>query len=77
MCVCRESEGDGNTGVVDGGGVVGISTGHVGGRRGSGIMSNAADVHGMKGVGGVCCFRLPRPMEGKEVTQTFSSDSNV
>ena len=49
-------------GVGDGVGVFGIRIGHeyVGGTRGSGIVSNAADVlgmsvvHGMKAVGGVC-----------------------
>ena len=37
-----------------------VSEGHVGGTRGSGIVSSTADVlwtsvvHGMRGVGGVC-----------------------
>ena len=52
----RGCEGDGNAGVV------GLSTWHehVGGTRGSGMVSNAADmlgisvVRGMKGVGRVC-----------------------
>ena len=30
------------------------SAGHVGGTRGSGIVSSAADVLWMRGVGGVC-----------------------
>ena len=45
-----------------------LSTGHVGGTRGSGIVSSAADmlgmsvVRGMRGVGGVCemCMCLAR-----------------
>ena len=52
--VCVEAErvwwceGDGNVGVWDRGGVVGMSAGHeyVGGKRGSGIVSSAADVLG-------------------------------
>ena len=45
--------------VVDEGGVVVVSAGHVGGTRGSGIVSSAADVlwmsvvRGMRGVSGV------------------------
>ena len=56
-CMLRECESDGNDG--DGGGVVVVSAGNVGGTRGSGIVSSAADVlgmsvvHGMRGVGGV------------------------
>ena len=44
----------------DGAGVIVLSEGHVGGTRGSGIVSSAADVlwisvvHGMSGDGGVC-----------------------
>ena len=51
-------EVDGNAGVRDWRGVV--SAGPMGGTRGSGIVSSAADVlwmsvvHGMRGVGGVC-----------------------
>ena len=47
-----------------GGGVVVVSAGHVGGTRGSGIVSSAADVlgisvvRGMRGVGGVCITTL-------------------
>ena len=50
-------EGDDNAGVGDGRGVVVVSTGHVGGTRGSVIVTSAADelgmivVHGMRGVG--------------------------
>ena len=40
-------KGDGNAGVGDGGGRVVVSAGHVSGTRGSGIVSNAADVVGM------------------------------
>ena len=51
-----------------------MSAGHVGGTRGSGIVSSAADVlwmsvvHGMTGVGGVCemCMRLDRGGVGGE-----------
>ena len=52
---------------MDGGcGVVVVSAGHVGGTRGSGSVSSAADVlwmsvvRGIRGVGGVCemCMRL-------------------
>ena len=52
----------------DGCGVVVVSAWHVGGTRGSGILSSAADVlwmsvvRGMRGVGGVCvmCMCLAR-----------------
>ena len=39
-------EGDSNTGVGDGGGVVVVSAGHMGGTRGSSIVSSAADGYG-------------------------------
>ena len=54
LCVCmlRECEGDDNAGVgID---EVVVSAGHVDGTRGSGIVSNAADVLLMRGVDGVC-----------------------
>ena len=51
MCRLRERVGDGNAGVEDGGGVVVISAGHVGGTRSSGIVSSAVGVLGMRGVG--------------------------
>ena len=69
-CVSAERvwwwEGDGNVGVGDGWAVV--SAGHVGGTRGLGIVSSAADVLwmsvvcGMWGVGEVCemCMCLAR-----------------
>ena len=58
----RECEDDGNASVRDDEGVVAVSAGHeyVGGARGSGIVSIAADVlglhvvRGMRGVSGVC-----------------------
>ena len=52
----RGCEVDGNADMGDGGGVVVASAGHeyVGGARGSGMVSSAADVLGMIGVGGVC-----------------------
>ena len=40
----RGCERDGNAGVGDGGGVVVVSVGHVGGRRDSCIVSSPADV---------------------------------
>ena len=51
-----------------------MSAGHVGGTRGSGIVSSTADVlwmsvvRGMRGVGGVCtmCMCLARGGEGGE-----------
>ena len=51
-----------------------VSAGHMGGTRGSGVMSSAADVlwmsvvHGMRGVGGVCemCMGLSRGGVGVE-----------
>ena len=55
----RGCEVDGNAGVGDGGGVVVVSAGHVGGTRDSGTVSIPADVlgtsvvRGMRGVGGV------------------------
>ena len=69
MCWC---EVDVNDGVGDGWGVV--SAGHVGGTRGSGIVSSAADVlcmsvvRGMRGVGGICemCMCLARGGVGGE-----------
>ena len=33
-----------------------VSSGHVDGTRGSGIVSSIADVLGMRGVGGVCVW---------------------
>ena len=42
--VCMLREGDGNSDVGDRGGVVVVSAGHVGGTRGSGLVSSAADV---------------------------------
>ena len=53
-------EGDGNVGMGDGGGAVVVSAGHVGGTRGSGIVSSSpyvlkmSVVCRMRGVGGVC-----------------------
>ena len=47
VCMRRGCKGDGNAGVWDGGGVVVVSTGHVGGTRGSVIVSSTADVLGM------------------------------
>ena len=49
-----------------------VSAGHVGGTRGSGIVSSAADVlwmsvvRGMRGVGGVCEMCLARGDVGGE-----------
>ena len=68
----RGYEGEGNTGVGDGWGVV--SAGHVGGTRGSGIVSSEADVlwmsvvRVMRGVDGVCemCICLDRGGVGGE-----------
>ena len=60
VCMLRECEGDRNVGVGDGGDMVMVSAWHVGGTRGSCIVSSAADVlgmsvvRGMRGVGGVC-----------------------
>ena len=74
MCGC---EGDVNTAVVDGGGMVVVITGHVGGTRGSSIVSSEANVlgmsvvRGMRGVGGVCdmCMYLARGgVEGEGVS---------
>ena len=49
VCMVRECEGDGNAGVGDGEGVVVMSAGHeyVGGTRGSGKVSIAAEVLGL------------------------------
>ena len=74
MCVVMSGyEGDGNAAVGDGGGVVGKSAGHeyVGGIRGSGIATNAADVLAMgmvRGMSGVCekCLCLARGGVGCE-----------
>ena len=57
-------EGDGNAGVGSGGGVVAVSA-YMGGTRGSGVLSSAADVLEMsvvRCVGGVCdiCMGLAR-----------------
>ena len=45
-----------------------VSAGHVGGTRGSGIVSSAADVLWMKGVGEICemCMCLARGGVGGE-----------
>ena len=68
VCIPRESEGDGNAGVGDGRCVVVVSAGHeyVGGTRDSGIVSSASDVHGMRGVGGVCEMCMCMARSGKE-----------
>ena len=50
----RECEGDGNAGVVV------VSAWHVDGTRSSCIVSSAADVLWMRGVGEVCEMRMPR-----------------
>ena len=58
VCVLRECEGDGNAGVVSGGGVVAVSA-YMGGTRGSGVLSSTCDVLEMsvvRGVGGVCVW---------------------
>ena len=55
VCMLRECEGDGNTGVVVG------SAGHVGGTRGSGIVSSPADMLGMS----VCLARSGVEGEGR------------
>ena len=57
-------EGDGNTGVGSGGGVVAVSA-YMGGTCGSGVLSSVGDVLEMsvvRGVGGVCdmCTCLAR-----------------
>ena len=71
VCILRECEGgDGNDGVGDGRDVVVVSAGHVGGTtRGSCIVSSAADVLWMRGVGEVCemCMCLARGGVGVEV----------
>ena len=43
-----------------------VTSGHVGGTHGSGIVSSAADVLCMRGVGGVCEMCLPRGDVGVE-----------
>ena len=67
VTMLRECDGDGSAGVENGGSVVAVSVGHeyVGG---SCIVSIAADVCGMRGVGGVCemCMCLARGGEGSE-----------
>ena len=57
---------NGNAGVGDGGG--GVSAEHVGGTRGSGIVSSTADVLGMSVVRGMCemCMCLARSSVGGE-----------
>ena len=57
--------GDGNAGVCDGGGVVVVRTGHVGGTHGSGILTSAAGVMWMSGVGGVCEMCMKRRGRGR------------
>ena len=44
-------EGDGNTGVGSGGGVVAVSA-YMGGTRGAGVLSSACDVLEMSVIGG-------------------------
>ena len=59
-CMLRECDGNGNSGMVV------VSAVHVGGTRGSGIVSSAADVlgmsvvRGMRGVGRVCEMCMAR-----------------
>ena len=63
-------EGDGNTGVGSGGGVVRVSA-YMCGTRDSGVLASAGDMLEMSvvsGVGGVCdmCMFLARGVEGGE-----------
>ena len=69
VCILREYDGARVTAMlVWGMGVVVVSAGHVGGTRGSGIVSSAADVlwmsvvPEMRGIGGLCemCMCLDR-----------------
>ena len=54
VCMLRDCDGDGNTGVGFGGGVVAVSA-YMGGTRGSGVLSCAGDVLEMSVVRGVVC----------------------
>ena len=68
MCVC--CEGDGNAGVVFGGGVV-VDSECMSGTHGSGVLSSTGDVLEMsvvRGLGGVCymCMCLARAGMGGE-----------
>ena len=71
--VCMLRECDGNASVGDRRGVVVVSAGHqyVGGTRGSGIVSNAADVLGMREAGVLyeMCMCLARGGIGGEGVQ--------
>ena len=44
-----------------------VNAGHVGGKRGSGIVSSVADVLWMRGVAGVCEMCLARVSVGGEM----------
>ena len=62
VCILRYCEGDGNTGVGNGGCLVAVSAGCecMGDTRGSGVVSNAESVldmsavRGLRGVDGLC-----------------------
>ena len=54
VCMLRECEGDGNAASGDGGDVVVVSAGHVGGTHDLGIVYSAADVLRMTRVGEMC-----------------------
>ena len=69
VCVLWECEGDGNSGVGSGGGVVAVSV-YMGGIRGSCVLSSAGDVLEMSVVRGVCgvcdmCMCLARGGVGR------------
>ena len=61
MCVLRECEGDGNSGVGYAVGVVAASA-YMGGTRSSGVLSSACEMSVARRVGGVCdmCMCLAR-----------------
>ena len=57
VCMLRECEGDGNTGVESGRGV-GVVSAHMGGTRGSGVVHSACDmleISVVRGVGVMTC----------------------
>ena len=66
VCMLRECEGDRNAGVGDGEAVAMVSAGHVGGTRGSGIVSSAVYVLGVSVVRGMvtCMFWIGRHRRG-------------
>ena len=69
VCMLRECEGDVNAGMGDGGGVIVVSAGHVGGTHGSVIVSSAAHLRAVGGVCEMCMCLAPSGVGGDGVSE--------